>query len=110
MTIATRRFSRGVLRRRHELLDALREAADALAMRRDVARARRGALRRAAAEHDRRGGAVEFGNRDHHRRFDRREAALGGLPLLDRLEFERLPGDIGHVEFAEHPAAAFESL
>ncbi len=52
----------------------------------------------ATAEHHRRGGAVEFGNRDHHGRLDRREAAIALLPLLDRLEFERLGGEIRNVE------------
>ena len=64
-----------------------------------VVAARRGG---ASAEHHRGGGAVEFGDRHHHGRLDRRQPALAGLPLLQRLEFQGLGGEVGHVEPRQH--------
>ena len=55
-----------------------------------------------AAEHDRAGGAVKFGNRHHDRRFDWQQAAVGRPPLLQRLQFGGVAGDIRHIEPRQH--------
>ena len=44
------------------------------------------------------GRAVDLGQRDQHRGLDRAEAAVGGGPLAEGLELERVRGDVGHVE------------
>ena len=56
----------------------------------------------APAEHARRNGTVELGDRDHHRGLDRGQAGGRGLPVLDALELEGLRGDERNVEALEH--------
>ena len=66
-----------------------------------VAAAAGAALRRAigpTAENAGSHRAIQFGNGQHHRRFQRQKAHLAGTPLLERLEFDRMRRDIGHVE------------
>ena len=86
----------------HEPLDAVGKARDPFFVRLDVARRAGQGVARPPAEYDRSRGPVEFGNGDHHGRFNRRKSPVGALPFLDRLKFERLRGDIRHVEFAQH--------
>ena len=57
---------------------------------------------RAPAEHHRDGAAVEFGDRDHHRRFEREQALPVCTPGLQRLEFDRVRRDVRHVELGQH--------
>ncbi len=57
---------------------------------------------RPAAEHDRRRGAVDFGDRHHHRGFYRRQPRVRSAPFLHRLEFDRLALDARHVELSQH--------
>ena len=45
--------------------------------------------------------AVELGQGDHHGGFDGKQAAGVAFPLLDRLELERVGGDVGHVQLGE---------
>ncbi len=100
-TIATLRLARSDAAQADEAHDPFGQALDPFRMRAKVAL---GALRSglpASAEHRRRRGPVELGDRDHHGRLDRRKAAVRGFPLLDRLEFEGVGGDIGDVEVAE---------
>jgi hypothetical protein len=52
----------------------------------------------AAAEDHRVRRAVDLGQRDHHRRLDRGQPAVRGCPLVQRLELQRMRGDVGHVE------------
>ncbi|MCY1169564.1 hypothetical protein D9M73_96090 [compost metagenome] len=66
-----------------------------------AAGARRCAAIRTTAEHHRHGAAVQLGNRDHHRRFERQQALAVRAPGLQRLELDRMRGDIGHVERGE---------
>ena len=63
-----------------------------------VAPADPGAGGGATAEGHRPDRSIEFGNRHHHRRLDRRQAPFVGLPLLDRLEFDGMRGEVGNVE------------
>ena len=56
----------------------------------------------AAAEHHRPGRAVELRDRDHDRGLDRQQAAVRSAPLLERLELDRLRGEVGHVERRQH--------
>ncbi len=86
----------------HEPLDAVGKARDPFLVRLDVARRAGQGVARPPAKHDRSRRPVEFGNGDHHGRLDRRKSAVGTLPFLDRLKFERLRGDIRHVELAQH--------
>lgn len=44
------------------------------------------------------GGAVDLGQGHEHRRLDRAEPAARLRPLAERLEFQRMGRDIGHVE------------
>ena len=55
----------------------------------------------AAAEHHRADRAVQFGDRDHHRGLDRQQTARIGIPLLERLEFDRRGGNVGHIQRGE---------
>jgi hypothetical protein len=64
----------------------------------------------AAAEHHRAGGAVELGDRDHHRGLHRQQAAVGAAPLVERLELDRVRREVGHVEPGQHSSAACASL
>ena len=57
--------------------------------------------RTAAVDH-RTGRAVELRDRHHHRGLDRLQAAIRALPLGQRLELERVRGDVGHVEARQH--------
>ena len=57
---------------------------------------------RTAAEHHAAGRAIELRNGDHHGGLDRVQAALGVFPLLQRLEFDGLGGEIGHIEARQH--------
>ena len=84
-----------------EALDPGSEGVGALRIHDHVAGAVAGRAAGAAAEHRRRGGAVEFGDRHHHGGLHRREAAVGGLPLLQRLELQSVSGEVGHVEGGE---------
>ena len=86
----------------HEPLDAVGKARDPFLVRLDVARRAGQGVARPPAKYDRSRRPVEFGNRDHHGGLDRRKSAVGTLPFLDRLKFERLRGDIRHVELAQH--------
>ncbi len=52
----------------------------------------------AAAVDHRAGGAVELGDRDHHRRLDRQQPARRAAPLVERLELHRRDGEVGHVQ------------
>ena len=56
---------------------------------------------RPPAEYDRAGGAVEFGDRDHDGALDRQQPAVGGAPGVERLELDRMRGDVGQVELGE---------
>ena len=56
----------------------------------------------APAEHARQDRAVEFGDGDHHRRFDRQQALAARAPLLQRLELDRVCRYIGHIELRQH--------
>ena len=58
----------------------------------DVARAA------AAAEDHRAGRAVELGDRDHHRRLDRQQAARRARPTGRASGTRRVGGEVGHVE------------
>ena len=86
----------------HEPLDAVGKARNPFPVRLDVARRAVQGVARPPAKYDRRRRAIEFGNGDHHGGFNRRKSSVGTLPLLDRLKFERLSGDIRHVELAQH--------
>ncbi len=66
-----------------------------------MTRSRAAAGADAAAEHHRAGGAVDLGDRDHHRRLDRRQALAAGRPTARALELQRVGGDVGHVERGE---------
>jgi hypothetical protein len=55
----------------------------------------------AAAEDEGPGGAVEFGDSDHHGRLDRHQPLSGGLPLLQGLEFHGQGRDVGHIQSGE---------
>jgi hypothetical protein len=55
-----------------------------------------------AAEDGRVGRPVDLRQRDQHRRLDRAKPAFGGRPLAQRLELERMRGDVGHVEPFQH--------
>lgn len=59
------------------------------------------------AEHHRAGGAVEFRDRDHHRRLDRQQAAWRFAPLSERLKLDRRDRQIRHVERGEHLFGGF---
>ncbi len=97
---------------RHHLRDARGQHADPLAMRQPCrwhGRPRHHLARRsgagdaaAPAEGDRRDGTVQFRDRHHHGGFDRRQPARVVLPLVQGLEFERMRGEIGHVEPRQH--------
>ena len=57
------------------------------------------ALGRATTAVDHRsGGAVQLGDRHHHGRLDRQQAALGGAPVVQRLELHRRDRQVGHVQ------------
>ncbi len=85
---------------RHQLGDAGGQRAGALLVRHHLVprfRTRRGA----AAEGHRPDRAVKLGNRHHHGGFHRQQATRIVLPLLQRLELDRVGGDIGHVQHGE---------
>ena len=52
-------------------------------------------------------GAVEFGERDHHGRLDRRQPARAGAPVGYRLELRGKRADIGNIEGLQHLDGAF---
>ena len=56
----------------------------------------------AAAEDDRSGCAVEFGDGDHDGRFYRQQPAIGGAPLFERLKLGGMTSDIGDIQAGEH--------
>jgi len=58
-------------------------------------------IARASAERHRADRAVEFRDRHHHRGLDRQQAARIALPLLERLELDRMRRDVRHVEFRQ---------
>ena len=93
-------------RQRFRALDAALHVAGVAGRREHAASVAARALRargiRATAEGDRARRAVQLRNRDHDRRLDGQQAALAGTPLLERLELERMRGDVGHVEPREH--------
>ncbi len=95
-----------ILRRSEAQGDLLRHAAGQHAAALEVgphgAMAPLGRCARATAEHDRRRGAVDFGDRHHHRGFDRRQARVRSAPFFHRLELDRLALDAGHVELRQH--------
>ena len=53
------------------------------------------------AEEARRDGSIQFGDRDHHRGLDRQQAEPALAPAFERLELDRMGGDIGQVEARE---------
>ena len=53
------------------------------------------------AEYHRRGAAVELRNGDHDRRFERQQALPVSAPALQRLELDRVRGEVGHIEPGE---------
>ena len=55
----------------------------------------------AAAEHHRHGAAVQLGDRDHHRRFERQQSLTIRGPGLQRLELDRMGGEIRPVELRQ---------
>ena len=65
-------------------------------------RAGRAVGTRTAAEHDGAGCAVEFRDRHHDGAFDRQQSPLRRAPLADGLEFDRVRGEVGHVEIRQH--------
>ena len=101
-TTATLRFARSLARNRTSRSTRSARRAIRSLMRLDVARRAGQGVARSPAKHDRSRRPVEFGNGDHHGRLNRRKSAVGTLPFLDRLKFERLRGDIRHVELAQH--------
>ncbi len=52
----------------------------------------------AAAEDGRLDGAVDLGDRHHDGVLDGQQPAARGAPFLQRLELQRMGGDVGHVE------------
>ena len=54
------------------------------------------------AEHHRGDGAVQFRDRHHDGGLHRREARAGCAPGFERLELQRLGGDVGHVQPRQH--------
>jgi hypothetical protein len=56
----------------------------------------------ATAEHDRAGGAVEFGDGHHDGALHRQQPALRAAPLVQRLELHRVRGQVRHVEPRQH--------
>ena len=87
---------------RYQSRDPLGEPGRALGMDPHVPCVVGAGIRGAAAEHHRGGGAVEFGDRDHHGRLDRRQAAVTRLPLFQGLKLQRLGGEVGHIEPGQH--------
>ena len=57
---------------------------------------------RATAEHHRRGSTVYFGDRDHHRRLDRRQTLRSRTPMLNGLKFKRVGGEIRTIELRQN--------
>ncbi len=55
----------------------------------------------APAEHRRHGRTVQLGDGDHHRRFERQQALRTLAPRLQRLELERMRGEVRQVELGE---------
>ena len=45
--------------------------------------------------------AVEFGDRHHHRGFERQQAKLTSAPLFERLKLDRVRRDIRHIHLRE---------
>ena len=45
---------------------------------------------------------IEFRNRHHDGGFDRQQAAAGAAPLIQRLELDRMGGDVRHIELAQN--------
>ena len=91
----------GLAPKGHEALDPGGEHVGALGVHDHIAGAGAERAAGAPAEDHRGRGAVEFGNRHHHGGFHRRKTPVGRLPLLQRLEFQGVGGEIRHVEFAE---------
>ena len=60
-----------------------------------------------SAEHHRPGRTVEFRNGHHDGALDRQQAAFGGAPLIQRLEFQRMGGEVGYVQGREHIFGGF---
>ena len=53
---------------------------------------------RAAAEDQRASGPIELRDRHHDSGLDRQQAALRAVPLLERLKFDRMSRDVGHIQ------------
>ena len=56
---------------------------------------------RTAAEHHGCNAPVQFGDGDHHRGLQGKQALRAGAPLLERLELQGVCRDVGHVEPAQ---------
>ncbi len=82
--------------------DPRRQHAGALVVEALVARPIGGGLVAAAAEHHRASRAIQLRDRDHHGRLDRGQAARRALPLLERLELQRMGGEVGHIQAGQH--------
>ena len=57
---------------------------------------------RAATEHDRAGGPIEFGDRHHDGAFHRQQPSIGTAPLIERLELDRVGRHVRHIEPRQH--------
>ena len=59
------------------------------------------AVRTAAIDH-RPGRAIEFGDRHHDGALHRHQSAIRRAPLLERLEFDGMRGEIGNIELGQN--------
>ena len=57
-----------------------------------------------SAEHARDSRAIELGHGDHHGGFKRQQPLRTQRPFLDRLELDRVGGEVGQVELAQNLA------